>query len=221
MPDGDGLVYSMAGSLWRQQDRRAERRSRADARGRRLRLSAGRRAGRRQRGVHPLRRQVDRVVVARSREPARTAADRERRRQRRAAHVAGRPADRVRLDRRDRALQPEDRGPHAARAWQTSASWSRRARAAIDRYYYSTHDHWINPSWSPDGQRVWFVTQRGDPLGHGLDLLDRVADAASRQVDCEPASARNLVGARVPRSGRTASASCSPITTAGSGTSSG
>lgn len=37
----------------------------------------------------------------------------------------------------------------------------------IDRYYYSTHDHMINPSWSPDGQRVWFVTNREIPWGTG------------------------------------------------------
>ena len=37
----------------------------------------------------------------------------------------------------------------------------------IDRYYYSTHDHMINPSWSPDGERVWFVTNREIPWGSG------------------------------------------------------
>ena len=37
----------------------------------------------------------------------------------------------------------------------------------IDRYYYSTHDHMINPSWSPDGQRVWFVTNAEIPWGTG------------------------------------------------------
>jgi hypothetical protein len=37
----------------------------------------------------------------------------------------------------------------------------------IDRYYYSTHDHFINPSWSPDGQRVWFVTNAEIPWGTG------------------------------------------------------
>jgi len=37
----------------------------------------------------------------------------------------------------------------------------------IDRYYYSTHDHAINPSWSPDGKRVWFVTNAEIPWGTG------------------------------------------------------
>ena len=37
----------------------------------------------------------------------------------------------------------------------------------IDRYYYSTHDHMINPSWSPDGKRVWYVTNAEIPWGAG------------------------------------------------------
>jgi hypothetical protein len=39
--------------------------------------------------------------------------------------------------------------------------------SAIDRYYYSTHDHFINPSWSPDGKRVWYVTNTEIPWGTG------------------------------------------------------
>lgn len=30
-------------------------------------------------------------------------------------------------------------------------------RTILDRYYYSASDHAINPSWSPDGERVFFV----------------------------------------------------------------
>jgi hypothetical protein len=37
----------------------------------------------------------------------------------------------------------------------------------IDRYYYSRHDHFINPSWSPDGKRVWYVTNTEIPWGTG------------------------------------------------------
>jgi hypothetical protein len=37
----------------------------------------------------------------------------------------------------------------------------------IDRYYYSTHDHAINPSWSPDGNRVFFVSNAEIPWGTG------------------------------------------------------
>ncbi len=39
--------------------------------------------------------------------------------------------------------------------------------SAIDRYYYSSHDHAINPSWSPDGARVWFVSNAEIPWGAG------------------------------------------------------
>ena len=39
--------------------------------------------------------------------------------------------------------------------------------STIDRYYYSTHDHMINPSWSPDGQRVFYVTNAEIPWGTG------------------------------------------------------
>ena len=39
--------------------------------------------------------------------------------------------------------------------------------STIDRYYYSTHDHAINPSWSPDGKRVFFVTNAEIPWGTG------------------------------------------------------
>ena len=37
----------------------------------------------------------------------------------------------------------------------------------IDRYYYSKHDHAINPSWSPDGKRVYFVSNAEIPWGTG------------------------------------------------------
>ena len=47
----------------------------------------------------------------------------------------------------------------------------------IDRYYYSTHDHRINPSWSPDGQRVWFVSNAEIPWGTGTLCSIAVADA--------------------------------------------
>jgi TolB protein len=37
----------------------------------------------------------------------------------------------------------------------------------LDRYYYSVHDHTINPSWSPDGKRVYFVGNREIAWGTG------------------------------------------------------
>lgn len=51
----------------------------------------------------------------------------------------------------------------------------------IDRYYYSTHDHAINPSWSPDGKRVWFVSNAEIPWGAGR--ICSVA-AAGGDVQC-------------------------------------
>ena len=46
----------------------------------------------------------------------------------------------------------------------------------IDRYYYSTHDHTINPSWSPEGARVFFVTNAEIPWGTGWICSVSIAD---------------------------------------------
>lgn len=40
-------------------------------------------------------------------------------------------------------------------------------KSAIDRYYYSAFDHAINPSWSPDGKRVVFVGNAEVAWGSG------------------------------------------------------
>ncbi|HTL50513.1 MAG TPA: CehA/McbA family metallohydrolase [Steroidobacteraceae bacterium] len=53
----------------------------------------------------------------------------------------------------------------------------------IDRYYYSSHDHFINPSWSPDGTRVWFVTNTEIPWGTGKICSIAIADAAIACLD--------------------------------------
>lgn len=39
--------------------------------------------------------------------------------------------------------------------------------SAISRYYYSTYDHSISPSWTPDGKRVVFVSNREIAYGSG------------------------------------------------------
>jgi Tol biopolymer transport system component len=39
--------------------------------------------------------------------------------------------------------------------------------SAISRYYYSTHDHTINPSWTPDGKSLVFVSNREIAYGSG------------------------------------------------------
>jgi Tol biopolymer transport system component len=46
----------------------------------------------------------------------------------------------------------------------------------IDRYYYSSHDHAINPSWSPDGKRVYYVSNAEIPWGTGTICSVSVAD---------------------------------------------
>jgi Tol biopolymer transport system component len=48
----------------------------------------------------------------------------------------------------------------------------------IARYYYSKHDHTINPSWTPDGQRLVFVSNREIAYGTG-DLCSVAVDDAS------------------------------------------
>ncbi len=53
----------------------------------------------------------------------------------------------------------------------------------IDRYYYSKHDHMINPSWAPDGQRVWFVTNAEIPWGAGWICSIAVAGGESECLD--------------------------------------
>ncbi len=40
-------------------------------------------------------------------------------------------------------------------------------QSSIDRYYYSAHDHAINPSWSPDGNRVYYVGNAEVAWGSG------------------------------------------------------
>jgi TolB protein len=53
----------------------------------------------------------------------------------------------------------------------------------IDRYYYSTHDHAINPSWSPDGRRVWYVSNAETPWGTGWICSVSVDDGKSVCLD--------------------------------------
>jgi dipeptidyl aminopeptidase/acylaminoacyl peptidase len=62
----------------------------------------------------------------------------------------------------------------------------------IDRYYYSTHDHTINPSWSPDGQRVYYVTNAEIPWGTGW--ICSIAVAGGEPVCLTKAPARDFLG---------------------------
>ena len=52
-----------------------------------------------------------------------------------------------------------------------------------DRYYYAKHDHFINPSWSPDGKRVWYVTNTEIPWGTGKICSVTVGDGTVACLD--------------------------------------
>lgn len=47
----------------------------------------------------------------------------------------------------------------------------------IARYYYSKHDHTINPSWTPDGKRLLFVSNREIAYGTG-DVCSAAVDGS-------------------------------------------
>jgi len=48
-------------------------------------------------------------------------------------------------------------------------------QSRISRYYYSTYDHVLNPSWSPDGRRIFYVTNSEVAWGTG-DIWSVAAD---------------------------------------------
>ncbi len=54
-------------------------------------------------------------------------------------------------------------------------------RSSIDRYYYSPFDHAINPSWSPDGQALLYVGNPEVAWGSGDLWTVRVDDPAQRR----------------------------------------
>jgi TolB protein len=50
--------------------------------------------------------------------------------------------------------------------------------SVIARYYYSTHDHSIDPSWTPDSKRIVFVSNREVAYGTGNICVVNVDDAS-------------------------------------------
>jgi dipeptidyl aminopeptidase/acylaminoacyl peptidase len=67
-------------------------------------------------------------------------------------------------------------------------------RSTIDRYYYSAIDHSINPAWSPDGQRLYFVGNAevawgtGDVYSIAVADPQRPAQGRERRDDLERAA---------------------------------
>jgi TolB protein len=55
-------------------------------------------------------------------------------------------------------------------------------RSKIDRYYYSAFDHAVNPSWSPDGSTVFYVSNTEVSWGSGDLWAVTVANPASPRM---------------------------------------
>ncbi|MFO1408681.1 MAG: CehA/McbA family metallohydrolase [Steroidobacteraceae bacterium] len=56
-------------------------------------------------------------------------------------------------------------------------------QSAIDRYYYSTWNHAVNPSWAPDGRTVYYVSNPEVPWGSGdLWAVSATDPTAMRRV---------------------------------------
>ncbi len=54
-------------------------------------------------------------------------------------------------------------------------------KSTLDRYYYSAFDHAINPSWSPDGRTLYYVSNPETELGTGDLWSVAVNDPAHRR----------------------------------------
>jgi hypothetical protein len=74
----------------------------------------------------------------------------------------------------------------AIELWRLDVGAPRAAVApresAIPRYYYSTHDHVIDPSWTPDGKSLVFVSNR--EVAYGTGRICSVALEARASPSC-------------------------------------
>ena len=63
---------------------------------------------------------------------------------------------------------------------------TRDAKSTLRRYYYSAFDHEINPSWSPDGREILYVSNRGHIHGTGgFWRMPAKPGAAGREIHYE------------------------------------
>jgi TolB protein len=64
--------------------------------------------------------------------------------------------------------------------------WTGENRSSLPRYYYSAFDHEISPAWSPDGKELLFVSNRGHIYGTGGFLrMKAEAGAEGREIHYE------------------------------------
>ena len=89
--------------------------------------------------------------------------------------------------------------------------------SSIYRYYYAPTDHAINPSWTPDGQRLVFISNREVAYGTG----DIWSVAVNAPEDPKKSSAKKRRGARNRRSHRMGGGFYLAVITAVSGNNSG
>ncbi|HEV8385714.1 MAG TPA: hypothetical protein VGQ11_12655, partial [Candidatus Acidoferrales bacterium] len=54
-------------------------------------------------------------------------------------------------------------------------------RTTLPRYYYSAYDHEISPAWSPDGSEILFISNRGHLYGTGGIWRMKAAPGAERR----------------------------------------
>ena len=118
-------------------------------------------------------RRCDRAVATRPGEPQDAATHADQGRAASAAVFAGRRPHRVRVHGGQRPLQSVTSRSSTQSGLGTPRAVVAPRESSIARYYYSTHDHTINPSWTPDGKSLVFVSNRESRLRHGTDLQRR------------------------------------------------